>query len=399
MAEILNKDLTEVNLDGSGIFDELMKTVQLRLDEEYKKGRIKGADYSKIYLGALSATMQQALAFLMGKQSADKQADLLVAQTANETLNNTLIQSQIDKLASDKLLVDENTANAAIQGTNLTKTGLMLDVEKTILDQQLIKLVADTALVTKQDAKIVADTLISTQQRVNLIAEASMLAQQELKVVADIDVLAQQELKIAADITLTNAQKLKIDKDALKTVQDTAVGVVQAANIVQDTLVKTAQISKVAQDVLVGQQQVLNLVADATVATQQRLKLIEDTSNAVEQNTVLVNQAAKISEEKDLLAQKIVTEEAQTINLIGEVIAADGNTITTAPGVVGRQKMLYQAQTKGFARDAEQKLLKIMGDNLGIRISGDSGVTPPTGFDNNSMDAVIDTAKTGIGIS
>ena len=399
MAEILNKDLTEVNLDGSGIFDELMKTVQLRLDEEYKKGRIKGADYSKIYLGALSATMQQALAFLMGKQSADKQADLLVAQTANETLNNTLIQSQIDKLASDTLLVDENTANAVIQGTNLTKTGLMLDVEKTILDQQLIKLVADTALVTKQDAKIVADTLVSTQQRVNLIAEASMLAQQELKVVADIDILVQQELKIVADITLTNAQKLKIDKDALKTAQDTAVGVVQAANIVQDTLVKTQQISKVGQDVLVGQAQVISMGKEDLIKDQQELKLVEDVVNAAEQFNVLVAQKLKIGEEKDLLAQKIVTEEAQTVNLINEVIEVGGNTILSAPGVIGRQKMLYQAQTQGFSRDAEQKLLKIMSDSLGISISGDANYPRPTGYNAASMDAVIDTAKTGIGIS
>ncbi len=133
MAEILSTDLTEVDLKGTGIFDELMQTVQLRLDSEYTKGRIKGADYSKVYLGAMSATMQQSLAFLMGKQTADKQADLLAAQIANETLNNTLIQGQIDKLASDKLLVDENISNSVIQGANLTKSGLILDAEKAIL--------------------------------------------------------------------------------------------------------------------------------------------------------------------------------------------------------------------------------------------------------------------------
>lgn len=329
MAEILNKDLTTVDLEGSGIFDELMKTVQLRLDSEWAKNRIKGADYSKVYLGAMSATMQQSLAFLMGKQAADKQAELLVAQTANEVLNNTLIQSQINKLDADKLLVDQNLANAVIQGTNLTKTGLLLD-------QQLIQAVAET--------------------------------------------------------TVTNAQKLKIDQDVI-------TSVAQAANIAQDTLVKVQQASKVAQDVLVSTQQVANLVTDETVAAQQRLKLVADTANATSQNTVIANQALKIAAEKLLLDQKTVSETAQTINLVGEVVDGTTKLTTEAPGVMGKQKMLYQAQTQGFARDAEQKLLKQMSDNLGIRISADfAGTAIPTGYLDPSMDEVITKAKSGIGI-
>ena len=71
-ATILITDLTAQTPEAPGVFDALMKSVEVRLEEEYNKGRIKGTDYSKVYLGALEASMQQALAFVLGKQQADK---------------------------------------------------------------------------------------------------------------------------------------------------------------------------------------------------------------------------------------------------------------------------------------------------------------------------------------
>lgn len=64
--------LTSVALDGSGVFDKLMQTVKLHLQEEFAAQRITGHDYSTVYLGALSAVLQTSTQFLLNEQQANQ---------------------------------------------------------------------------------------------------------------------------------------------------------------------------------------------------------------------------------------------------------------------------------------------------------------------------------------
>ena len=57
--------LTTQSIDGTGVFDIFMKTVKMHLIEEYDQGRIHGAQYAEVYLGALQSVMQQSISFLM----------------------------------------------------------------------------------------------------------------------------------------------------------------------------------------------------------------------------------------------------------------------------------------------------------------------------------------------
>ena len=110
-------------------------------------------------------------------------------------------------------------------------------------------------------------------------------------------------------------------------------------------------------------QQVLNLAADKLLTDKKTLLTEQQTANAVIEGTVLVAQECKLRAEYDvlvntntkttqeiaLLAQKTATERAQILSL-----GVDDNS------VVGKQKLLYAAQTAGFTRDAEQKAADIM---------------------------------------
>lgn len=94
------------------------------------------------------------------------------------------------------------------------------------------------------------------------------------------------------------------------------------------------------------------------------------------ENEILVGQKCKLDAEYDLLLstniktqsenglllQKTETEKAQTTNL-----GVDANS------VIGKQKALYQAQTDGFTRDAEQKAAKLMVDSWNVRRTTDEG--------------------------
>ena len=80
MTEIKLADLTTGKIDGSGVFDELMKAVQVRLDAEYSKSTIRGAEYSKVYLGAMESAMAQSISFLLSREKAGNEADLILEQ-------------------------------------------------------------------------------------------------------------------------------------------------------------------------------------------------------------------------------------------------------------------------------------------------------------------------------
>jgi len=101
------------------------------------------------------------------------------------------------------------------------------------------------------------------------------------------------------------------------------------------------------------------------------------------QRDLLTGQISKNSAEISLLNQKTSTESAQTNDCGG--------------GVLKKQMDLYKAQTDGFARDAEQKLAKIMVDSWAVRRTTDDATTVDgTGLTDGDIGDVIGKAKAGI---
>lgn len=185
--ELTVAELTEAKVNGTGVFDVLMQATKAHLEQEFQKGRIKGPEYSTVYLGSLEAVLQNALGFLLQKRKNDFEAQLL--------------QKQIE---------------------------------------------------------------LTAQQTLNAVAEHDVLVAQKCKLDAEYDVLMETKLKTAQEVAL--------------------------------------------------------------------------------------------------LTQKVATERAQT-----QEIGVDENS------VIGKQKLLYGAQTDGFKRDAEQKAAKVMVDSWNVRRTTDEG--------------------------
>ncbi len=116
---------------------------------------------------------------------------------------------------------------------------------------------------------------------------------------------------------------------------------------------------------------------------------------------ILEQQVRKGTAEVNLLAQKTATEVAQTNSTIPE----DSNRIQTASYTVvtdslaGRQKGLFSAQTDGFARDAEQKLAKIIVDPFVAQVAGGDVSTVPAELDDSGINAVLKVAKANINVA
>lgn len=107
----------------------------------------------------------------------------------------------------------------------------------------------------------------------------------------------------------------------------------------------------------------------------------------------------KTESETRLLDQKAITELGQTTDYIPyEVIQANIglNEDTDISGIIGKQRGLFQKQTDGFDRDAEQKLAKIMVDTWSVRQTTDGEDSATAGVDNAEVDRVLNKAKQGI---
>jgi len=120
-----------------------MRNVSLHLKEEWNNNRLKGSDYSKVYSGALDVTMQQAIAFVLGKQQADKQAELLAAQTAlaveqtiGVTKDNLIKDKQLEKLDEEIALLVQQIVNAKEAETLAQKQQVKIDAETALINQK-----------------------------------------------------------------------------------------------------------------------------------------------------------------------------------------------------------------------------------------------------------------------
>jgi hypothetical protein len=122
MATISTGALTEASIEGVGVFDVLMQSATAHIDKEYERGRIKGGEYSQVYLGAMTAVMQQSVAFLLAKEKAGHEADLVAQEVTNATKQFEVLHSQKCKL----------------------------DAEFDVLQEQKLKVIAETALMSQK---------------------------------------------------------------------------------------------------------------------------------------------------------------------------------------------------------------------------------------------------------
>jgi len=143
--------LTEADIEGTGVFDTLMKSTTAHLEQEYTKGRIKGSEYSQVYLGAMTAVMQQSVAFLLAKEKAGFEADLVAQQVINaqkehEVLHaqkckldaeyDVLLEQKLKVIAETGLLSQKQVTEAAQTGNSNVDANSVIGKQKTLYDKQ-----------------------------------------------------------------------------------------------------------------------------------------------------------------------------------------------------------------------------------------------------------------------
>lgn len=173
--------LTTQSIDGTGVFDILMKTTKLHLLEEYEADRITGAEYTQVYLGAMTAVMQTALQFLLNTQQEEKiQAEIALARQKTVT---ELAQTD-DTIPIGLGFNGDTTVEGlvALQREKLEQEGLLVDAQVTrtetenaLTGQQIISELSKTGDSFTQaisagygfnSSSLLAGTLLSEKERI-----------------------------------------------------------------------------------------------------------------------------------------------------------------------------------------------------------------------------------------
>jgi hypothetical protein len=172
MSEITINDLTEVSTQGEGVFDKLMSSVQLRLNDEFEKGRINGTDYSTVFLGGMNTVLGQSIQFVLQKDISTNQALLLAAQieqTKAQELNTI----------KDTELKDKQIQIADIEIQLKTKQLDQMDAQLELLQQQVLISFEELAIKRKE-----LDRIIIEIERLQV--EKELMLQNKLKVSAEV---------------------------------------------------------------------------------------------------------------------------------------------------------------------------------------------------------------------
>lgn len=130
---------------------------------------------------------------------------------------------------------------------------------------------------------------------------------------------------------------------------------------------------------------------------QLRVSIADSINQMKNRDAAAADAALKTIAENRLLNQKAVTELAQTSNFIP--IGTGLNVETVVAGIIEKQKGLFQKQTDGFDRDAEQKLAKIMVDTWSVRQSTDGTADSAiAGLNEAEIRTVLNKVRSGVSI-
>mgnify|MGYP000180893830 CR=1 FL=1 len=260
------QDLSGGEIAGAGNFDELMRTIKSNIQEEYDAKRITGNEYSQVYLGALTATLQIASQFTLESEKATQQGLLLAAQVEAQNKQIELLTAQIADTAAGTLLKAKEL--------ELMEVNRLQTIEQTKLTT------SQTAVQTKQLDVMDEGITASQTQQAMVIAQTSGVNATNLNIPKQGIVLDKQATKLDQDTALATQKtvtELAQTKDPEDLVITTDEGDINESGY---NMVKTATGGGVAgRNIAVFQRQFDGFLRDAQ---QKSAKMMIDTWNVRE---------------------------------------------------------------------------------------------------------------------
>lgn len=203
-------ELTQGKLDGQGVFDKLMQTLELHLEREYHKQRIRGTDYANAYIGLINNALNQVSSYALAKSKLPLELQMLEAQihkVATDTIVATkqggLIDAQIYKeMAQTEMLHLEMEYK--------------LPKELLMIDEQIANMKAETALKDYELKHIKPVELEIQKAELGLREKQILLAEKEIRLKEIQIPIMEKELEIKAQQLGIAEKELAIKEQQLK---------------------------------------------------------------------------------------------------------------------------------------------------------------------------------------
>ena len=231
--------LTQGTKEGSGTFDHIMRAVAVHVQGEFDANRIRGPEYSQVFLSSLNTAMDQAIRFILEKNNAellckqielaDKQiektaADILLveAQIAKMEFERDLTEQQVLNLKAELLRTNAQTDQILAENLNIPKQGELLDQQVLSQKAQILNIEAETLNVPKQGAvldaqecKLRADYDLVLEQIKRTVEETAVMAQKKITEQAQTNgTVADANSVVGRQKALLVAQTEGFDRDA-----------------------------------------------------------------------------------------------------------------------------------------------------------------------------------------
>lgn len=259
--------LTEISLDGDGIFDKMMRAVDLHINREFKDNRITGDQYAKVYVEVMLGVLNNATQFLLTKDQnrwqsiqAQMQARITEIQATSALIDLERVKLEAAKLtfemATSKTqyaLTKINVANAQAQHCLIAaQTEKENYVNENILPITLaqeqnklsVTIPLQNDLIQEQIEKERAQTLDTRSDGMTPIA--GIIGQQRESLSLDIDTKTYAlENTLPIQLTLLNEQ---IESERSKTVDNRIDGSVISGSVGKQKELYTQQIDSFIKD-------------------------------------------------------------------------------------------------------------------------------------------------------
>lgn len=389
------EQLTTKEVNGTGVFDAIMASINAQMAVQYEKGRITGGDYAKVYLGAIQYGMQFGTQFLLSKDQAYLQnlqlqetVRLTQAQRVRAEADLQIARAQIQQMAftSAEMRFKAYTARNAYAAS---KMDLVTGYNQILTSEAQLKLVAEQVDSQRAQTK---DTLTDGTPVLGTIGmDKAIKEAQQQTALENLDSARAQTKDtllngdpisgiVAVEKAFKEAQQIQMEHQGQLTLEQ----VETARANTRDTLTTGEAIGGlmlVEKQIKMAQK---NLVSEQ--AESQRAQTWEQHTDGTAIQGILANEKLLKAAQTKLVTEQYESQRGQTRGTLstGEIVS----------GVLGAQTKLYNQQVTSYQRDGEHKFLKTLLDTWTARKTIDEGVAVPANIDTPAIDAVVQSTRT-----
>lgn len=348
--------LTEVDLQGTGVLDTLMRAMDQHIQREYDKNRITGAEYAKTYTEVTTAVLGQSVAFLLQKDQAKWAA--ITAQ----------MQARIMEIQATEALI------------NLEKT--KVETQQAIFEMQNSG--AQYALTKMQIANADATYCLTKAQTGSENYRLSNLLP------AEFNIQEFQRSHILASEYAANQVTATRILPAEAAIKEYEHRIIQPLN----SGIQEFQLNQMLPISLSKEQHLLNFQMPAQtnlineqVEVQRSQTLETRTDDLTPISGVIGRQKDLLDRQSALTLEQTEAERSKTLDT-----RLDGSTIVE--GLNGKQKDLYDQQIDSFIKDAKQKAAKMYLDGWITQKTLDENFSIPTQLTTPEINIVLQSLRT-----